>query len=698
MVNEAGDQRAGGPRQRAELATAFGVAARNPVVSVGLDGRISGWNPGAERLLGYSWLESVGRPLSIVVPPLRWPEDCDVLCRPARHRGIAVHDTAWLSRQGEEVALSLFFAPIRRPGGRLAGTAVALRATGGDALGQPGPERLIARLARDFDTTPVLTALVRSDGAFVAGNDPFTDLLGMTRAQLLETSLADVTYPADLREERGFLSQVLSGRVPGYDLHKRFVNGAGQPVWVSLSGTAVGPAFAKPAWLLLQMEDIDGRKRAEERLRHLAMHDPLTDLPNRTVLMDRLAQALARSARSEHLVAVVFIDLDGFKEVNDHHGHELGDQLLIRIANQLREITRPQDTVARLGGDEFVMVCEEATDARAVLAIGERIRQAIARPDQLPGNLPATASVGISLGLGGRSTPDALLAAADAAMYRAKFAGGDRIEVQDGFRHVLSGVPGWAAGDEELERAIRNHELRLVYQPQVRLQGESLTGVEALLRWDHPQRGELTPAQFLPGAEAGDCIVSVGRWVLDAVCRQRARWGWLGDAGAMSVNVSARELEQEGFAAGVAATLDAHRLAPGALCLELDERVASLAVRTLPTVLADLSRLGIHLAVDRFGSGASSVKLLAELPVTEVKIDPSLVEGIGAGGDHSAVGRALIHVAGDMGLGAVAEGVETPRQAAELRRAGCPLGQGFLFSRPMAAEAIEDRYAALISQ
>lgn len=676
------------PLPREELVSALAATARHPILSVGLDGRITGWNPGAERLFGYSWLEAVGRPLTIVLPPGRLRDDAEILRLPLAGQRVDGFETAWLTKPGALVDLALSLAPIRRPGGRVVGTSVSV-ADGHGALDQAELRRSVRALERGFDNTLIASALTTDDGRFVDVNESLCELLGYSRAQLLQRSFPDLTYAPDFSEERAYLHQVRDGSVQAYHLHKRYLDHTGEPVWVSQSCSAVPRDRLPPERLFLQMEDIHGRKLEEERLVHLALHDPLTDLPNRTVLMDRLGQALARSQRAHQLVAVLFIDLDNFKVINDELGHEFGDRVLVRVADQLQEITRPQDTVARLGGDEFVMLCEDVTSHEAVLAIAERVRETLGVPGH-PADAVITASVGVALAVGSRISPDALLGLADTAMYRAKAMGGGRVELSDRAPRTHD-TPPWSSEDE-WRAAIEQDQLRLVYQPQVRLDDGSVVGVEALLRWDHPQRGQLLPRDFLQDAEETDLIVPMGRWVLEHACQQAAIWQERSGAAPlrMSVNVAARELLQRDFVRHLATTLSAAGLPPQSLCLELGEGPALSAARTEPSVLENVASLGVRLGIDGFGSGASSVRILRELPISFLKIDQSLVQRVCASTEDAAVVRAMVHLADDLHLQSVAQGVETPEQARGLRAAGCAVAQGFLLGKPVAAAAIGD--------
>ncbi|MCA1843144.1 MAG: bifunctional diguanylate cyclase/phosphodiesterase [Actinobacteria bacterium] len=403
--------------------------------------------------------------------------------------------------------------------------------------------------------------------------------------------------------------------------------------------------------------------------------------------MDRLSQALARSGRRQSSVAVLFIDLDHFKLINDELGHDVGDQLLVTIAGRLLGITRTQDTVARFAGDEFVMLCEDVESEQSARAIGERVVRAVSMPLTVKqGEALTTASVGIALATGTRDRPEVLVEQSDRAMYRAKSLGGGRYEVFSPDR--IAPAPRLGGIAIELRRAVQEGELRLLYQPRIELDTGKIVGVEALLRWEHPQRGVLLPADFIPAAERTGLIVELGRWVLAEAVDQAVRWGD-GPPMTVSINVSTQELAQGDFAGEVASALEASGLPASSLRLEVKESAVLNAARLAPTWRA-LDSLGVRLHVDAFGSASSSLRHLKGLPVDTVTIDPSFVAGLGTDSPDSAIVEAVVHMADALHLQSIGEGVETKEQAALLRSMGCTFGQGYYFARPQPARAVEE--------
>jgi diguanylate cyclase (GGDEF)-like protein/PAS domain S-box-containing protein len=424
-----------------------------------------------------------------------------------------------------------------------------------------------------------------------------------------------------------------------------------------------------------------GRLRDESRMRHEALHDPLTGLANRTLCHDRLTHALARSGRTSGVACVLFVDLDSFKRVNDLYGHAAGDALLVAIGQRLVATVRPADTVARLGGDEFVVVCEDV-DEPAAVALGERVEEAIREPlvvDDAEHRL--SASIGIALGRAGHTSPDALLADADAAAYRAKSEGRSRVEVFDGRlrKHALERLHTAAA----LERALSLGQLRLEFQPILTLADDAVIGHEALLRWDRPGGVMAAPADFIPVAEESALIVEIGAWALREACRTSAAAHGADPRGpTIWVNLSGRQLAQPDLPELVADCLQESGLPASRLRLELTETVLVHAPATGIRNLAELKRMDVTLVLDDFGTGYSSLAHLRDFPVDGVKIDRTFIADLGRSAGDTAIVAAIVSLAAALGLDAVAEGVEEKGQAALLRELGCPLAQGFLFARP----------------
>jgi diguanylate cyclase (GGDEF)-like protein/PAS domain S-box-containing protein len=431
------------------------------------------------------------------------------------------------------------------------------------------------------------------------------------------------------------------------------------------------------------------RQTAEDRIRHRALHDPLTGLPNRVLFLDRLEQALARLERRGSLAAILFLDLDRFKLVNDSLGHHVGDELLAAAAPRLKFAVRGSDTIARFGGDEFGILLEDIGNERDAIEMAERIASVFTRPFVLAGSEHfVTTSIGIAIARGGELSEE-LIRDADAAMYRAKERGSARYELFD--EAMRERAIARLRVENDLRRALERDELRLEYQPVVSLRDGAMVSVEALVRWDHPERGLIEPAEFIPVAEENGLIEPIGRWVLEHACREAARWHrTMPDAAPLgiSVNLSAVQFAKRGLPQVIAGILRAVGLDPGALSLEITESVILRDEEGVTEALLELKAVGVRLVLDDFGAGYSSLAYLTRLPLDVLKIDRSFVDGLGTEQRDTAIAEAIVAMSRALSLDVIAEGVETAVQEAELSRLGCKLAQGFHFSRPLSGGEI----------
>jgi diguanylate cyclase (GGDEF)-like protein/PAS domain S-box-containing protein len=518
---------------------------------------------------------------------------------------------------------------------------------------------------------------------------------GWSRDEALGKPVADLIIPVRFRSaHRRGLRRFLDTRktaILGQRLELCALDRDGRefPVELSVWATQVGSTYAFSAFV----HDISERKRLEAELINQALHDPLTGLANRTLLLDRMTHALDRSARSASPMTMLFLDLDGFKRVNDSLGHSGGDKLLVAVAERLRGFIRPDDTIARIGGDEFAVLLED-TGAEVATQIAERLGRELAVPFAVGGReILSRASIGIATGSHGRAAEE-LLRDADLAMYIAKRQGKGGQAVFEGAMHTAALERLELEAD--LSRALAAGEIVIYYQPVIRLADGALTGMEALVRWNRPGHGLVSPAAFIPVAEETGVITAMGRWVLDEACSQLVKWQGdhgLSPAPHLSVNLSARQLEDPDLRRHVEAALSSSGLDPRRLVLEITESAFMEEPGRVVEQLHILKQLGIRLAIDDFGTGYSSLSYLRRFPVDVLKIDKAFVGALAGGPEDAALAHAIIRLADTLDLRTVAEGIETTEQLAELRRLNCEFGQGYLFARPLPSEAMGELLA-----
>ena len=549
-----------------------------------------------------------------------------------------------------------------------------------------------SRFRSAFDHSAVGMALVDIEGRWLQVNQALCQITGYNESELKGKYFQELVHENDLEGAQLQLHQLLAGDIQTFQMEQRYLHQNGQPIWVIWSVSLARDLATKETRLIFQLQDISERKRAEAQLLHDAFHDSLTGLPNRALFLDHLRLAMERRKRYPHRqFAVLLLDFDRFKIINDSLGHLAGDELLIAIAQRIVRCVSFGDTVARLGGDEFMILVEEMQHVGESIEIANRIHRALEEAFIINGNeVFISVSIGIADSSMGYEQPEDMLRDADTAMYRAKARGAKCHEVFD--KNMHSQVASRLQLESELRRAIERQEFFLVYQPIVDLDSQRLAGFEALVRWKHPERGFVSPAQFIPLAEETGLIIQIGHWVLQEACRQTREWQELYPQSfplQMSVNLSSRQFTQPHLIQEIKGILDATALDAKYLKLELTESAVMDNVEAAIKQLSEIRGLGIELSIDDFGTGYSSLSYLHRFPLNTLKVDRSFVISMNEK-ENVEIVRTIIALAGSLGMKVIAEGVETVEQLHQLQQLHCDYGQGYYFSKPVEKDAAAD--------
>lgn len=548
-----------------------------------------------------------------------------------------------------------------------------------------------ARFRATFDDAPIGMAVTDLTdgrlGRWTRTNLALARTLGRTPSQLLAVDPAELVHPDD-RDAKELVA-IRSGAVDHVDTERRFRHADGGYRCCRVVTSAVrDPASGVPAYAVTQLEDISAAKDATAQLEHAALHDALTGLPNRLLLVDRLNRVLAELSRRAGVVAVLYVDLDHFKTVNDTLGHDAGDEVLLEVARRLREAVRPADTIARLGGDEFAVVCGDLGDERDVLQLAERLSDLLNGPTVVEGHsVEISGSIGVSVTCRPFHDARELLRDADCAMFQAKGQGGRRLAL---FDDALAQEAGRRLQVEaSLRDALADDRLVLHYQPIVDIASGGVVAVEALVRYRDPDGALVGPDAFLAIAEDSGLIVDIGDWVVREACGQTARWQReLQRPPQVSINCSARQIADPRFSRTFIDAITSTGAEPALLCLEVTETAVVDAPQSFLHAIEDLKHHGVSVALDDFGTGYSSLTYLKRFPIDRIKIDRSFTAGVIEHDDDRAIVVAVTSLGRDLGLSVVAEGVETEAQCRQLRAVGCELAQGYLFARPAGPEEL----------
>ncbi len=562
------------------------------------------------------------------------------------------------------------------------------RAHAGAGEGNESEERFRSA----FDYAAIGMALVSAEGRWLQVNHSLCRLLDYTERELQMTDLLTVIHHDDAGAVFEHIKRLVKGLLPVFQVELRLRHKFGREVWVLASVSLASNSHNQSVHLIFQMQDITDRKLAEEQLQHDAFHDALTGLPNRAMFLDHLRLAIARMQRREGVgFAVLYLDVDRFKVINDSLGHPVGDQLLNGIARRLETTLRPGDTVARLGGDEFILLIEELHGETEAISVAERIQTELQVAFDLSGReVFATVSIGISSSWTSYLNPEDIVRDADTAMYRAKQHGKARHEIFDGAMHKHA--TSVLQLETDMRHALERGEFFVHYQPIVALQDFKLRGFEALVRWQHPERGFISPVEFIPIAEETGLIIPLGEWVLREACTQMNRWQKIFPADpplAVSVNLSGKQFIQQDLIKRIAGIITETGIDPKGLKLEITESMVMDNVETAIEMLKQLRALGLKLSIDDFGTGYSSLSYLHRFPINTLKIDRSFVTRMTDNNENLEIVRTIITLAQTLGMDVVAEGVEVQEQLTMLRDLGCEHGQGYFFSKPVDVKGAE---------
>ena len=649
-----------------------------------LDGPIIFWNRGAERLYGYTKQEALGRTSHDLLRTRR-PEAVDTFMTALERDGYWEGELEHRRRDGTSIVVETrhelvregqrrFVVEINRDISERQAAEAALRAN---------ETRFRALVQNASD----IIAVVTPDGQISYVSPSVERVLGRSPEELVGQLGFNLIHPDDLPMIQGFFATVASATGLSETTELRVKHRDGE--WLALEVIA-NNQLDDPSvgGIVFNARDVTERKAFEEQLAHQAFHDTLTSLPNRALFMDRLEQALGRSQRRGCQVGVMFLDLDGFKVVNDSLGHEAGDGLLAETGLRLRACVDDADTVARFGGDEFTVLLEDLENAEQAFQAAQKVAAALRPPMSLGvRDVFVTTSIGIAIGDADDDAHD-LLRRADVALYAAKRGGRDRYEL---FRPSMTQQASHRLEVEsDLRRAVERGEFELHYQPVIAFPDEEVFGVEALVRWRHPERGLVPPGEFIPLAEESGLIVAIGRWVLREACCQVGSWATQPGTAPLtvSVNVSARQFQRPDLVADVERALDDSGLAPWRLTLELTERILVGDTTVTTQTLTELRDLGVRIAIDDFGTDYSSLSYLRRLPVDELKIDREFVRDLGRMTSATSIVSAVVTLAHGLGLSVTAEGIETPNQLRHIRALHADRGQGFHFAAPLPADEL----------
>lgn len=667
----------------ANLANAIFLSTDDAVIGKSLDSIVTSWNPGATKIFGYQAEEMIGKSIQKLFPIDRKVEETLILKRIRDGQTVDHFETVRVCKDGRKVDVSVTISPIRDHRGRIIGASKIAR----DITSQKVAETQLRLTSQVFTSTSEGILITDSNGLIVDANIAFSRITGFSREEVLgrdpQTFRSSRQSPSTFRRIRRALMRY--GEWKG-EIWSRRKDGGSYSVLLTVSRVCDTGGLVSNYVVLFS--DITPLKLQQERLEHSAHFDVLTNLPNRLLLADRLKQAMVNCQRSQQLLAVLYMDIDGFKFINDNYGHSVGDELLIAISGQMRSSLREGDTLARIGGDEFAAVLTNLGTIQECLPLLDRLLAACSQPVELKGcMLNVTTSIGVTFYPSDDVDADQLLRNADNAMYEAKRTGKNRFRIFD------------AAQDTEfkktnnqltrIEQALADHEFVLHYQPKVNMRTGVVVGVEALIRWQRPDCGLLLPGTFLPLIEKHPLSERLGDWVLESALQQMDAWLRTGLNLPVSVNISARQLQDDAFAIKLSQLLAKYpNVMPANVELEILETSDLEDISLVQRIMSACHDIGVNFSLDDFGTGYSSLTYLNRLPVQTMKIDQSFIRDMLVDSGNLSIVKGVIGLANAFNRNVIAEGIETAAQGFKLLDLGCELGQGYVIARPMTAEQI----------
>jgi len=700
------------PELREHLHAALGHVA-DAVIAVDSGGRLSYMNAAAEEITGWVYADAVGKPASAVFRIIhddeRVPlEDPIETVLRTGERTAHANDTSLVNLSGNRLPIEWSASPIRDASGASAGAILVFRDVGGRRAAERALQSSEESRAEDaealFEEKERAHVTLNSIGDAVVstnfwGRVTYLNIVaermtGWSQAQAQGRAVDDVFRVVDFVTRQPIPNPtaraIIENRTVGIDAECMLVRSDGAELAVETSAAPIHDRLGGVIGAVMVAHDVTVARELSQKLARLALHDSLTDVPNRTLLNDRLDQAMIRAHRAGGTVAVLYIDLDRFKQINDSLGHAVGDELLRSVAQRLQACVRSSDTVSRQGGDEFLVLLADVVHPRDAGVCAEKIIAALEAPHRIAGrDLRISASIGIATFPEDAADAKTLTRNADSAMYQAKYSGRNNYQF---FRPDINANAAERQSVElDLRQAIARQEFVLHYQPKVNLQSGAIVGVEALIRWQRQHRDIVPPARFVPVAEESGLIVPIGRWALDTACRQARAWQVEGLSPVpIAINVSAVELRGKDFLSNVRQILEQNQLEPRFLELELTETFMMQDWKSTAEILRALKTLGVKIALDDFGTGYSSLSYMRRFPIDALKIDQSFVRDMTSDADDASIVSAVINMGRSLNMGVVAEGIQTRAQLEFLRERQCPEGQGFYFAPPIpAAEATE---------